>query len=69
MNILDKTDMVISNEPNNDIYENHLESHMTVLFKDPTGGLEYLVDVLRTKFSQVGYGRIKLVSHVRFLLT
>lgn len=60
--------MIISNEPDN-IYENHLESHMTVLFKDPTGGLEYLVDVLRTKFSQVGYGRIKLVSHIRFLLT
>lgn len=61
--------MIISNEPDNNIYENHLESHMTVLFKDPAGGFKYLVDVLRTKFSQVKYGRIKLVSHVRFLLT
>jgi hypothetical protein len=51
------------------VYKNHLESHMTVRFKDPAGGLKYLVDVLRTEFSQVGYRRIKLVSHVRFLLT
>jgi hypothetical protein len=61
--------IIINNEPDNNVYEIHLESHMAVLFKDPAGGLEYLVDVLRTKFAQVGYGRIKLVSHVRFLLT
>jgi hypothetical protein len=51
------------------VYKNHLESHMTVRFKDPAGGLKYLVNVLRTEFSQVGYRRIKLVSHVRLLLT
>lgn len=51
------------------IRREYLESHTTIHFKGPARGLKYLVDVLRTKFSQVGYRRIKSVCHVCFLLT